>query len=292
MKKSMESLPHDRAHQGALAIAVLGLILLTLAFVPVFVPSHASTKAANNNLRVMPKPAPTVYPDWYTETFAGLHEPNYRTPEIGMRATTKKEIGKRQDKMRTAYNKFTRAKYVHARDCNTPLLDRPNLNAKHITFYEPTGTDRRDQGYYSAWDCAVREAIELVKIRGVILPQDLQFIRSSKPNKRYPDILVITRSGSNWSPKSTIFLGSVPNHGSAPRVPRTYSPTVGIAVRAIGELLHEKQGGEFYYTLSAANKYWVSEMFTDWVFGRLPRGSAAQKYQQLRGPIAHRAPQN
>ncbi len=235
------------------------------------------------------------------------------SPEIGMSDRDKVAIAQACDKL---YKKFInvakRADREVRNSCQDPRARWGQANVISLDssfyrqFYKPLlypdsiKNDLRSISiWYDTFDCATREAVFLLQTRYIHIPNGLEVIRTPKPtasgNYSSPTILARTEA---FEPRATIIF---PEWDDADY--SRYNKNLklrGVVLSAIGEILHEREAGEFYYSLSGRKPgnscqsvspracdsvySFVAEVFAGYVSGVRYPDAVWAEYINYRGP--------
>ena len=234
--------------------------------------------------------------DWRQEAFPtfGSRQPS---PEVNMSDENKIRISRACDKLfKDFIDSALRPDPNHWRD--TPYncqelaprgrTDVKSLNsARYTRYYKPLRHPRsieRDprevSKWYSLFDCPTRQAIRLLELRNIWIPSGLIVYRIPKPGRDYQSPTIIPRTDA-WKPIGHIIIPEFYD-----REFLRYAQDMsfhGVILSSIGEIIHERKAGEFYYTLSGKRPrnggdvsprardsayHFVADVFAGWVVGK------------------------
>lgn len=184
---------------------------------------------------------------------------------------------------------------------NVLSLDSPKYTQYYKPLKHPKSIERNlpeIQKWYSLFDCPTRQAIRLLEKKNIRIPSGLIVYRMPKPtaNGDYQSPTIIARSGA-WQPIAHIIIPEFYD-----REYTQYSTDLGfhgVILSSIGEIIHERAAGEFYYTLSARRPvngayvsprarqsayFFVADVFAGWVAGKRYPKAVWDEYFAYRGP--------
>ena len=242
--------------------------------------------------------------DWRQDAlpFFGNRAPS---PEVGMTNEKKIQIAQACDKLFKQF--FNNSKSPDNdvnmnRPCGEPL-DTPFFKQ----FYKPKRHPKSinddimaQRRWYEAFDCATRQAVDLLVKRRIEIPDGLVVHRMPKPTAsgNYPSPTIIPRTGA-FEPRAVIIIPEFNDNDFARFSPQ--GGLRGVILSSIGEILHERKAGESYYTLSGKTPrtrrcsdvspracesiyFFVADVFAGYVAGLPYAKEILDEYQQYLGP--------
>lgn len=251
--------------------------------------------------------------DWQQEAFPifGSRTPS---PEVNMSDENKIRISRACDKLfKDFIDTALRPDPNYWRD------DRPrncealspvgrtgeSLNSRRYTqYYRPSQHPRSFRGidverWYSLFDCPTRQAIRLLEKRNIWIPSGLIVYRIPKPGRNYQSPTIIPRTGA-WKPIGHVIIPEFDDREFLSyRFPEGLG-IQGVILSSIGEIIHERKAGEFYYTLGGKKPrnaeevssragdsayHFVADVFAGWVLGKTYPPAVWEEYRSYRGPV-------
>jgi hypothetical protein len=253
------------------------------------------------------QPAPPVGPgpgggeNLFDPVLVGARAARWTSPEVGISDEKKRITGETENRLLVNYTKQVkrwqppmRASYKGQAWTKIKDLDDPNVAVKEA------GIDR---------------GIKILIDKGVRLPdnlviylhngQDLGCQGCERP------VTIAFKRGINWAPVAAIIITSVapePNNPNLPYPARMSSTGFGgldkttiTIIHEIGHILHERQAGEFFWTITrdlppgtgwqevsqyagGASREFVAEVFAGAVIGKQFSPTVWAAYRQFRGP--------
>jgi hypothetical protein len=251
--------------------------------------------------------------DWQQKAL-GINIGRIPSPEIGMTNADKIRIAKECEELFIKFiDNAGRPDPEHWRDQPRACRELApvgrigmELNTPQYTqYYKPLGHPKsaRDKvaihRWYTDFDCPTRQAIRLLEQKNIRIPPKLIVYRMAKPTSSgdYNSPTIISRTGI-WEPIGHIIIPEFDD-----REYTQYSPDLGlpgVILSSIGEILHERSAGEFYYTLSNKRPrngnavsprasrsayFFVADVFAGWVRGKSYPREVWDEYKSYRGPI-------